>query len=232
MGEAKRRAAARAADPIIYHHTSTLRTNLIWMAGSVLVEGQGRTPLHPVLGEVQSDPRYRRAMSDFPAVAWFTTDINVPQCLIQHSIFLKDPKTGNVVEKWLNKDEAAAISLERVALGFRIADIKATPWPSYPGYDTPEGAVLNDTARDVGDDPNKWYVTEHSVDLDHMTEVWLPKKRYDLKLIQSDKYLGEVRKLIAMCKSRSDAYVPPSWLTEKEARQLAQALNVPVAERE
>ena len=32
MGESKRRALARSAQPIIYHHTSTLRTNLLWMS--------------------------------------------------------------------------------------------------------------------------------------------------------------------------------------------------------
>lgn len=47
---------------------------------------------------VVSDTRFRRAMLDFPAVAWFTDDINVPKCLIQSSLFLVKPETGESIE--------------------------------------------------------------------------------------------------------------------------------------
>ena len=38
MGAAKRKRQNRV--PTVYHHTSTLRTNLIWMSGVIEVEGK------------------------------------------------------------------------------------------------------------------------------------------------------------------------------------------------
>jgi hypothetical protein len=71
MGEAKRRKMN--AEPTVYHHTSTLRTNFLWMSGYVLPEGKMKPARHPDLGVVQTDARFRRAMQDFPPVAWFTS---------------------------------------------------------------------------------------------------------------------------------------------------------------
>jgi len=71
MGEAKRRQTASIVRTV-YHHTSTLRTNLIWMSGVIEVEGAGATPLHPQLGEFKHATSLRRGMHDFPPVAWFT----------------------------------------------------------------------------------------------------------------------------------------------------------------
>jgi hypothetical protein len=43
MGEAKRRRQQNSTpDRVVYHHTSTLRTNLLWMSGVIEVEGRGR----------------------------------------------------------------------------------------------------------------------------------------------------------------------------------------------
>lgn len=49
MGEAKRRKMKEAElGPVVYHHTSTLRTNLLWMSGVIELEGQSRRPaFHP-----------------------------------------------------------------------------------------------------------------------------------------------------------------------------------------
>jgi len=59
----------------VYHHTSTLRTNLLWMSGVIEVEGSGREPLHPQLGIIKTDVLRRRAMQDFPPVAWLTSEV-------------------------------------------------------------------------------------------------------------------------------------------------------------
>jgi hypothetical protein len=81
MSEAKRRKAARAG--VVYHHTSTLRTNLIWMSGVIELEGRGEEPIHPELDNFtfSGNASLRRPMKDFPPVAWFTTQISIPNCL-------------------------------------------------------------------------------------------------------------------------------------------------------
>ena len=59
MGEARRR---RLAGGTIYHHTSTLRTNQLWMSGQLLPEGRMPPALHPFLGTIETDATLRRAM--------------------------------------------------------------------------------------------------------------------------------------------------------------------------
>ena len=46
MGEAKRKSLAERT--IIYHHTSTLGTNLIWMSGVIELEGKSPPVIHRV----------------------------------------------------------------------------------------------------------------------------------------------------------------------------------------
>jgi hypothetical protein len=88
MGQAKRRQQQNAAlGPVVYHHTSTLRTNLLWMSGVIEVEGSGRQPLHPQLGTIKTDVLRRRALNDFRAVAWFTSEIAVPNCQVPLACF-------------------------------------------------------------------------------------------------------------------------------------------------
>lgn len=53
LGEARRRALAQAS--IIYHHTSSLRANLIWVSGVIELEGQSKGALHPIIGEIITD---------------------------------------------------------------------------------------------------------------------------------------------------------------------------------
>jgi hypothetical protein len=55
--------------PTVYHHTSTLRTNLIWMSGVIEVEGKSKGVLHPQIGEIRTDAKVRRALKDFLPVA-------------------------------------------------------------------------------------------------------------------------------------------------------------------
>ena len=74
MGQAKEKR--KNAVPTVYHHTSTLRTNLIWMSGVVQVEGQSDGVLHPQLGRIDTDARIRRELRDFPPLAWFTSQIS------------------------------------------------------------------------------------------------------------------------------------------------------------
>lgn len=71
MGEAKRRVAAGAYNKpnTVFHHTSTLRTNLIWMSGVIDIEGRSPPVVHPRLGVLQGNPFGRRAFKDFPPVA-------------------------------------------------------------------------------------------------------------------------------------------------------------------
>src|ERR1700731_3325696 len=94
MGEAKRRRLAGSGIPSVYHHTSTLRTNLLWMSGVIELEGRSPPVFHPRLGEIRTDALARRSMTDFSPLAWFTTQTFVPQCLVKASILFLDEVTG------------------------------------------------------------------------------------------------------------------------------------------
>lgn len=226
MGQTKLRQAT--APQVVYHHTSTLHTNLIWMSGAVEVEGYSEPVLHPHLGTLQSDLRFRRACRDFPAVAWFTADLNVPKCLIQTSLFFSRPGASDAIEIEIAAPVANAISLRQMALGFKLADIPVTPWPEHRGYATSEGRTLNDTARAAGDNPDLWFVSEHRVSLDHMIEIRVARSTQNLKMERRDDYLEKLRPMLEFLK-REKAYVPPAWLSIEDARLLADRLGLPLA---
>jgi hypothetical protein len=148
MGEAKRRKAARAG--VVYHHTSTLRTNLIWMSGVIELEGRGEELIHPKLDNFtfSGNASLRRPMKDLPPVAWFTTQVAIPNCLrtwaptfrnrdgspnqaaeaMWQKLKPSDPETTKDV--WdgitLQRRSPEALRHPRVALGFPIADIPVT----------------------------------------------------------------------------------------------------------
>jgi len=112
MGEAKRRRDS--AVPMVYHHTSTLRTNLIWMSGLIKLEGQSEHVVHPQLGAINTSALARRALDDFPPVVWFTTQVSVPKCLIKMAVVLTDNKTGETTQISLDEQEAHGFALNRV----------------------------------------------------------------------------------------------------------------------
>ena len=91
MGAAKRKRQNRV--PTVYHHTSTLRTNLIWMSGVIEVEGKSKGVFHPSSARSAPTPRCA-ALKDFPPVAWFTTRIDVPRVLIGSEIVIVDQGTA------------------------------------------------------------------------------------------------------------------------------------------
>jgi hypothetical protein len=224
MGEAKRRKASGRM--LVYHHTSTLCTNLIWMSGAIEIEGQQEPPLHPQLGIIQTGLSFRRACNDFPPVVWFTTEISVPKCLVQSSLFLKNEDTRETLEIPISKALSNGIALHRIALGFPATEIPIKPWPRYYGYATPEGQA-HQTARASGDEPDRWYLSEERVSLQHMTEIRIAKSMQDLKMQRNDEYLYEIKKLLAALKDER-AYVPPTWLSPKDIEVVAARLNLKV----
>jgi len=226
MGEAKRRR--ENAVPTVYHHTSTLRTNLIWMSGVIQVEGKSDGAFHPALGKIVTDAAARRAMKDFPAVAWFTKRIEVPRVLTGSALFATDKKTGELREFKVSDGEVNAISLNRVALGFAISETPVVPWREHYGYGTPEGRDLNESARAAGDDPEDWYVSETPVDVTKASEFWYSRNILHPKLVRHDSYLADIRRMVHLSKSQG-AYIPPSWLTTSNAQALARRMGVPVA---
>lgn len=226
MGQAKIRKLNR--EPTVYHHTSTLRTNEIWMSGQILPEGKMNDVLHPVLGVMQSDARFRRPMIDFPPLVWLTTQIEVPRCLKMFSVHFVN-EGGVVSEIQVNDDVANSIALNRFALGFPIKAIGAVPWKDHRGYSTEEGKKLNETAIDAGDDPENWYVTEAPVDVLHASEVWFSRSKLRPKLTREDWYFEQMRKMVTMCRDNPGTFIPPSWLTQEQGRALARRMGVPVA---
>ena len=197
MGEAKRRRAI----PMVYHHTSTLRTNLIWMSGVIEVEGKTKDVIHPQLGKIMTNALFRREMKDFPQVAWFTTQLRVPRCLIVDRLQLAHEETGEVMEELvLTETEANMLAMQRVALGFPIADINVIPWPEHRGFNTGEGKRLNESAIEAGDDPADWYVSDHPVDVMKAKGVWTSSSIANPKLQRRDWYLKDVKKMVTLCR--------------------------------
>jgi hypothetical protein len=226
MGEAKRKRQNQV--PTVYHHTSSLRTNLIWMSGVIEVEGKSKGVFHPQLGEIRTDAKMRRALKDFPPVAWFTTRIDVPRVLISSEIVFVDRGTGEELRRIkTNAEIGNGLSLTRIALGFPIANISVVPWPEYFGYRTTEGQELNETARMAGDNPDDWYISETPVDVLLASEVWGSRSIMKPKLERSDDYLRDIRRMVTTCRERK-AYIPPSWLTPEQGEALARMLGLPV----
>jgi hypothetical protein len=230
VGQAKRRKQQNTAlGPVVYHHTSTLRTNLLWMSGVIEVEGSGREPLHPALGVIKTDVLRRRAMQGFPPVAWFTSEIAVPNCLRNTQLFFTDKKTGEV----RHEDEAIgnlsdAIALNRVAVGFRLSECPSiVKWSEHFGYHTTEGKELNESARAYGDDPLAWYVSEQSIDLLKTVELWSSRKIMNPKLQREDWYVKDLHNMVRTCRDQN-VYIPPTWLKPEQARALASSMRVPV----
>jgi len=209
MGEAKQRRAAQAN--MVWHHTSILRTNLIWMSGVIDLEGRSKGVLHPAFGEIYTDAGFRRPMQDFPALAWFTSDINVPKCLQHFDLYTTDHDTGESKKMDLGPDAAAALVMNRMALGFRTSDIPVVPWPSHRGYDTGEGRELNESARDVGDDPDLWWVSETPVDVLKSSDIRGSKSIMGLKMERLDGYLAEVHGMVRLCRAIPGTVIPPTW---------------------
>jgi hypothetical protein len=219
------------AVPTVYHHTSSLRTNEIWMSGKIKLEGQQPEALHPKLGTIKTDANRRRSMTDFAPLVWFTSKISVPRCLVESTMYFTDQETGEVVKRVrLSELESNAMSLHRIALGFPVPAIPVVPWPDHPGYGTAEGQELNEAAREVGDDPKDWWVSDEPVDVLAASEVWICRSLMDVKLRRHDGYLKEVKKMVEACRTTKGVFIPPSWLSMKEAEKLSRMVGVPISQ--
>lgn len=229
MGEAKRRRAAQLGrGPVVYHHTSTLRTNLIWMSGLIELEGKSPPVYHPHLGEIRTDALARRAMNDFPPLAWFTTQIDIPKCLRQNSLRFIHNETGKVQHEETTSDRniSDALALHRLAIGFPVLG-SMVRWPDHPGFNTPEGRELNDSAREAGDDPRHWFVSEEPIDVLQSVEIWSSTSILNPKLERWDWYLKDVHNMVRGCRQQS-VYIPPTWLTTEQAHAMARKIGAPV----
>lgn len=228
MGEAKRRRAN--AGTVVYHHTSTLRTNLIWMSGVIEVEGKSEGVFHPAIGEIRTDVLARRATKDFPPVAWFTNQIAIPQCLVNSEYYGIDKNTGERIEMRLGdkRDVANVLALNRIAIGFPIDKIPVVRWTDYFGYSTPEGRELNESAIEAGDDPANWYVSENPVDVLQSTEIWGSSSILRPKLRRHESYLSVVHQMVRTCRSDKSHFIAPTWMTQSEVEVVARKLGVGV----
>jgi len=235
MGEAKMRR--QSSGLVVYHHTSMLRTNLIWMSGVVQLEGHVEPGLrglvlHPELGQIITNANLRRSFDDFPRLAWFTSKIDIPRCLMNARMIFADKETGEIrgeADLGIHVQELThSMALNRMAIGFPIANIPVMRWKGHSGYQTNEGRELNESAREVGDDPDDWWVSEVPVDLLEATEVWISPSVLKPKLKRFPQYLPQIRRMVTLCRERSDAYIPPSWMTEEQQMACAKKFGVPV----
>lgn len=222
MGEAKRKKDRPVE--VVYHHTSTLRTNLIWMSGVIQVEGQSKGAIHPQLGEIQTSVEARRACKNFPPLAWFSSSTVIPRCLMDTEMAFQTKGGSDLVQIDHNIDRRAlanGIALNRVAIGFPVSAGPIVPWKEYYGYSTPEGEELNASAREVGDDPDRWYVSEQPVDMMAACEVYISRSKTRPKLESLPSYLTEIKALVQKCRDTEGVYIPPAWLSPDQAKHLA-----------
>jgi hypothetical protein len=205
------------------------------MSGVIEVEGSGKPAINPKLGVIEQNASLRRAMKDFPPLVWFTSMIDIPNCLLNVGMISINRTTGERIDLssqldfGTQKDFANLQALNRIALGFRIADIPVKRWREHPGYKTSEGAELNESARECGDDPDDWYVSETKIDLLKTVEAWTSKKIMRPKLTRADWYVADIHKMVSLCRSKPGTFIPPSWLKPEEAQLLAQQMRLKVA---
>jgi hypothetical protein len=222
------RSKRRVEPAVVYHHTSLLWTNQIWMSGVIDIEGKPRHAVHPVLGEVGPAPSLRSEVKDFPPLAWFTTRLEVPNCLVRYTLVVVDRQTGERIEHDVGGEVSHGLALNRVALGFPLIG-PLIKWSEHPGYATAEGRELNATARAVGDDPNDWYVSEQPVDVLTLSKFWMSASLLEPKLERVDSQLAQIHKMVTICRTRKGVVIPPSWMTQSEGEQLAKQWGIPVA---
>jgi hypothetical protein len=123
---------------------------------------------------------------------------------------------------------ANVIALNRIAIGFPIANIPVVRWSEHPGYTTAEGRELDDAALEAGDNPLHWYVSPEPVDMLQSTEIWSSPSMLKPKLKRLDWCLPDVHNMVRMCRQQPRRCIPPTWLTTEEATLLAKRANVPV----
>lgn len=199
------------------------------MSGVIQVEGQTQPALHPHLGVISTDASLRRDLRDFPAVAWFTTQTKVPRTLIKSHLEFRDEKTGELRHRYeVNRIESNMIALQRVALGFPVHLPQIVRWVDYYGFATNEGREINETAQEAGDNPSDWYISETQLDMLEVCEFWYAPKISDIRLQKMDKYIDDIRKMVAHCRTNKGTFIPPSWLTTQQAEELARKLQLPV----
>ena len=124
---------------------------------------------------------------------------------------------------------AKAIELNHIALGFRIEDIPVVHWPSHPGFKTDEGKALNESAIELGDDPSDWYVSESAVDLMKVSDVLVQKNKAKKKMERWPEYINRHQENGAALPFEEEVFIPPTWLSQDQAKYLANRLNLPIA---
>jgi hypothetical protein len=201
------------------------------MSGVIELEGNTPPVQHPLLGKVGTDVRFRRTCRDFPPLAWFTSSIKIPGCLLASDMMIC-PDDGSppvrAAEKfgWDAGTERLmmnGMALRRMALGFPLASSPIIRWRDHAGYSTPEGQELNRTAREAGDDPGLWYASEQPVDVLTATEVWGASSIFKPKLERSSTYLAQVHRMVQLCREAKGMHIPPSWVDDQAVQQMIAA---------
>jgi hypothetical protein len=92
------------------------------------------------------------------------------------------------------------MSLNRVASGFPLADIGVTPWPEYRGYETPVDVMKFRSSRSV----------------------------FEPKLVRSERYIADIKRMVTMCQEKEGVYIPPTWLSREQATELGRRMGLRV----
>ena len=126
---------------------------------------------------------------------------------------------------WVSAADVANLyASNRIALGFPIANIPVIPWRTYRGYDTPEDRDMNESAVDVGDDPDDWYVSEQNIDVTQIGEFWNAESVLKRRLERA-RYVDDIRRMVAMC--RNGRATGTSVFVPRRGCQRARSLSRP-----
>lgn len=88
---------------------------------------------------------------------------------------------------------------------------------------------LNETAREAGDNPNDWYVSETAVDAMKVSEFWSSRSILNPKLQRSDSYISDIRRMVTMCREKEGVFIPPTWLTREQATEVGGRLGLAIS---
>jgi hypothetical protein len=93
---------------------------------------------------------------------------------------------------------------------------------------TDEGQELNESARAAADDPDEWYVSEEPVDVMKISEFWFSPRVLGPRMKPFPAYIGEIKKMVSLCREQKGVYIPPSWLKPEQAEKLARELKLQI----
>ena len=75
---------------------------------------------------------------------------------------------------------------------------------------------------------HKWYVSEEPVDVMKISEFWFSPRVLGPRMKPFPAYIGEIKKMVSLCREQKGVYIPPLWLKPEQAEKLARELKLQI----